>query len=122
MFEITGQTAAIAFGPSHPLHGATVRVSLDMSLEDVIGMQERFEAAAEAAKVEGGDASSAPATMRREFGKFADDVLIDWDLAKKGEAVPANGAGMLSLPMRTAMLVMRGYFKAVMEVDKSDDE
>ena len=122
MFEITGQTAAIAFGEAHPLHGATIRVSLDMSLEDVIGMQERFEAASAASKVEGGDASSAPATMRREFSKFASDVLIDWDLAKRGEAVPANGEGMLSLPMRTAMLVMRGYFKAVMEVDKSDDE
>lgn len=126
-FEVSGDEAVLEFAKDHRLHGAEVRVSLDVSIEDILAMQERFETAGETEDDEDltdeqkiARSKSQTQRFRAVFTDFGDDVLLDWNFTKKGNPVPANGAGMITIPSRHAMFVMRAFFAAALGVPKSD--
>ena len=45
---------------------------------------------------------------------FGGDVLMDWNLEDDaGQPIPANGEGMLEIPLSLAMLVVQHWVEAV---------
>jgi len=57
--------------------------------------------------------------MRDGFVLFGDSILASWDLEDDNGKVPADGVGMLSLPMSLAMAILEGWTEQVGSVKKA---
>lgn len=109
-FEVS-QTATLVFEEGHRLHGATVQVSLDMPIEEYLGLL-RIARAWEA-KGEGELDPDDLQDVVTLISRFGDNVLLSWDLAMKGEPLTADGAGMKRLPMTVAFSLFKAWSDAV---------
>ena len=95
-FRIPDQTAHITFSGTD-YDGAEIWVKLNVSIAHYIALR---------AAAEGDD----QAKMAELFGS---EVLMEWNLeAASGEPVPANGAGMLQIPLSLAMLIVQHWIEA----------
>lgn len=102
-FEVGGNVARLEFADGSTLDGATVRVSLDMSVRDFYGLRRAFRDAPDEEQV-------------RFYETFGDDYLLGWDVMLKGEALPPDGEGMLSLPIRAAGELFVAWMAAMADV------
>lgn len=109
-FEVGGDTALLVFEEGTSLSGATVRVSLDMSIDDFLALQGM---ANQLQNGEDDDIGDLTASVKEAYRQFGDAVLVDWDLMLRGEAIPANGEGMLKLPMRKSAEIFRAWNQAI---------
>lgn len=112
-FDVTGNTAVLEFAEGTRLAGASVRVSLDMTVREFLSLQRSIAGIA----VGDGDASDADvAAMEAAYARFAESGLVGWDLTIGGEPVPANKEGMLSLPLRIANDILNAWISALSSV------
>ena len=107
-FEIRGSTARLEFHDGSLLDGATVRITLDTPIRDVLAIQRA------ANRAQNGDEDVA--AVEESFRFFGDAVLKDWDLTLDGQPVPANGDGMLSLPLAVCMALFDAWGRAIGQV------
>ena len=52
----------------------------------------------------------------RALRKFAEAVLVEWNVSKGGELLPANADGLMRLSPKFATLIMTSWLKAVATV------
>lgn len=100
-FEVKRTTTVLDFSGTD-LDGAEVRcnsVSMDVFF-DFARMQELEEV------------RDVQAMLRR----FGDEVVASWNLELDGAAVPANGDGIMQLPLETAKTLLVSWTKAVSTV------
>ena len=96
-FRIPDQTAHITFSGTD-YDGAEIWVKLNVSFAHYIALREAAE----------GDDQAKMAEL------FGGEVLMEWNLEDaSGEPVPANGAGMLQIPLSLAMLIVQHWIEAV---------
>jgi hypothetical protein len=96
-FRIPDQTAHITFSGTD-YDGAEIWVRLNVSFAHYIALREAAE----------GDDQAKMAEL------FGSEVLMEWNLEDaSGEPVPANGAGMLQIPLSLAMLIVQHWIEAV---------
>ena len=96
-FRIPDQTAHITFSGTD-YDGAEIWVRLNVSFRHYISLREAAE----------GDDQAKMAAL------FGGDVLMDWNLEDDaGQPIPANGEGMLEIPLSLAMLVVQHWVEAV---------
>ena len=110
MFNIGGDTAVLEFAEGTPLAGATVRVSLDMSVRDFLALQRNI------AGISANSESLTSATLdlwETAYTAFADKSLLSWDLSRADEAIPATVDGFLSLPFVMANAVFTAWASAL---------
>ena len=99
-FRIPDQTAHITFSGTD-YDGAEIWVKLNVSFAHYIALREAAE----------GDNQAKMAEL------FGSEVLMEWNLEDaSGEPVPANGAGMLQIPLSLAMLIVQHWIEAVSAV------
>lgn len=106
-FDVGGNTARLEFLPGTVLDGATVRVSLDMSVRDFLALLRAATAP---------DTNDTSVVSEREtelFTRFAETALLSWDLDRDGHAIPATAEGFLSLPYRHANAIYLAWFNAL---------
>ena len=110
-FAIEEQTAALEFAEGTLLAGATVRVSLDMSVRQFVDLQ-RVVAAMDGS---GAELSSAEKMARLEsaFTQFAEAALISWDLERKDIPIPSTAEGFMSLPFPHANAIFQAWTSAL---------
>lgn len=94
-FKLEPTVVVLEFAEGHALHGATVRVSLDMTLDEHEEML---------AKSRTGDASALVA-------RFA-AALESWDIEWQGEEVPATREGLGRLPSWVADELTSAWLRA----------
>jgi hypothetical protein len=111
-FRLNENTAVLEFPESSVLHGATVRVSLDLPIRDLLAIQRDAERMRTADGPEGWD------VMEESYTKFARDVLRDWDLEDRstGEPLPCNEEGYMTLSGPEAQAIREGWMQAVTTV------
>ena len=96
-FRIPDQTAHLTFSGTD-YDGAEIWVRLNVSFRHYISLREAAE----------GDDQARMAAL------FGGDVLMDWNLEDDaGQPIPANGEGMLEIPLSLAMLVVQHWVEAV---------
>ena len=96
-FRIPDQTAHLTFSGTD-YDGAEIWVKLNVSFRHYIALREAAE----------GDDQAKMAAL------FGGDVLMDWNLEDDaGQPIPANGEGMLEIPLSLAMLVVQHWVEAV---------
>ena len=96
-FRIPDQTAHLTFSGTD-YDGAEIWVRLNVSFRHYIALREAAE----------GDDQAKMAAL------FGGDVLMDWNLEDDaGQPIPANGEGMLEIPLSLAMLVVQHWVEAV---------
>lgn len=109
-FDISGNTAVLEFDADTPLAGATVRVSLDMSVRDFLMLQRTIAGMST-------DASAlAPEMLDRwesAYRMFGQKALKSWDLEMDGEPVPATDDGFLSLPFGVANVIFTAWARVL---------
>ena len=109
-FRIPDQTAHLTFSGTD-YDGAEIWVRLNVSFRHYIALREAAE----------GDDQAKMAAL------FGGDVLMSWNLEDDaGQPIPANGEGMLEIPLSLAMLVVQHWVEAVSGVasplpEKSED-
>lgn len=103
MFDVGGTTVALEFAEGTVLAGATVKCSLDMSIRDFAKMQRMWNAAQD------GDMEK----IVEAYMMFGDAVLVEWDISKRGEAVPATGEGLSQIPVAAANAIFSAWTDAV---------
>ena len=109
-FRIPDQTAHLTFSGTD-YDGAEIWVRLNVSFRHYIALREAAE----------GDDQARMAAL------FGGDVLMEWNLEDDaGQPIPANGEGMLEIPLSLAMLVVQHWVEAVSGVasplpEKSED-
>lgn len=109
-FDIGGNTALLEFQPGTVLDGATVRVSLDMSVRDFLGLQRTI-----AGFVSTGESVAGETLDQWEaaYRQFASTALKSWDLQRDGEDIPADVDGFLSLPFAAANAIFTAWASAL---------
>jgi hypothetical protein len=107
--EVGGEPVTLAFAEGSPLAGASIRVSLDMSMRRFIALQR-----AVARATEDGDTWD---DLEQAYAIFTEDALLGWDLTFKGEPIPADLDGLMSLPKRTCMPIFNAFISVVMASD-----
>ena len=96
-FRIPDQTAHLTFSGTD-YDGAEIWVRLNVSFRHYIHLREAAE----------GDDQARMADL------FGGNVLMDWNLEDDdGQPIPANGEGMLQIPLSLAMLVVQYWVEAV---------
>ena len=96
-FRIPDQTAHLTFSGTD-YDGAEIWVRLNVSFRHYIALREAAE----------GDDQAKMAAL------FGGDVLMSWNLEDDaGQPIPANGEGMLEIPLSLAMLVVQHWVEAV---------
>ena len=96
-FRLPEKTARITFEGTD-YDGAEIRVLLSVTFGKFIALRE---------SAQGEDQE----LMARLFGE---NVLMDWNLEDDaGQPIPANGEGMLEIPLSLAMLVVQHWVEAV---------
>jgi len=96
-FRLPEKTARITFEGTD-YDGAEIRVLLSVTFGKFIALRE---------SAQGEDQE----TMARLFGE---DVLMDWNLEDDdGTPIPADGDGMLAIPMELTNLVVQHWVEAV---------
>ena len=99
-FRIPEKTARITFDGTD-YDGAEILVRLNVSFRHYVTLREAAE---------GND----QARMAELFGG---EVLMSWNLEDaSGAPVPANGDGMLQIPLTLAMLIVQHWVEAVADV------
>ena len=99
-FRIPEKTARITFDGTD-YDGAEILVRLNVSFRHYVTLRE---------VAEGND----QARMAELFGS---EVLMSWNLEDaSGAPVPANGDGMLQIPLTLAMLIVQHWVEAVADV------
>ncbi len=99
-FRIPDQTAHITFSGTD-YDGAEIWVRLNVSFAHYIALREAAE----------GDDQAKMAEL------FGSEVLMEWNLEDaSGEPVPANGDGMLQIPLSLARLIVQHWIEAVSAV------
>jgi hypothetical protein len=107
-FEIGGKTALLHFEEGTFLDGATVRVSLDMSLRDFLSLQRMADVASNQA-----DSEAQTNGIYSALQRFGDEALVDWDLTLHGEPVPASGEGVMMLAPHVGLAVFQAWGQVV---------
>jgi hypothetical protein len=96
-FRIPDQTAHLTFDGTD-YDGAEIWVRLNVSFRHYIALREAAEADDQV----------------RMAALFGGDVLTDWNLEDDaGKPIPANGEGMLEIPLSLAMLIVQHWVEAV---------
>ena len=96
-FRIPEKTARITFDGTD-YDGAEIFVRLNVSFRHYVTIREAAE---------GND-------QARVAELFGSEVLMDWNLEDaSGAPVPANGDGMLQIPLMLAMLIVQHWAEAV---------
>ena len=96
-FRLPEKTARITFEGTD-YDGAEIRVLLSVTFGQFIALRE---------SAQGEDQE----LMARLFGE---DVLMDWNLEDvDGQPIPANGDGMLAIPLELTNLVVQHWVEAV---------
>ena len=99
-FRLPEKTARITFEGTD-YDGAEIWVRLNVSFAHYIALREAAE----------GDDQAKMAEL------FGGEVLMEWNLEDaSGEPVPANGDGMLQIPLSLAMLIVQHWIEAVSAV------
>lgn len=99
-FDVGGNTALLEFQEGTPLAGASIRVSLDMSVRDFLALKKAIREQADDGELE----------LYRRFG---DEYLVDWNLELRGAPLAASGAGMLELPIARAGEIFGAWMSAM---------
>ena len=116
-FEVGGNTAKLEFDDATPLGGVSasgersvVRVKLDMSVRDFLGLQRTIAGFATT-----GDTVAAETLEQWEaaYSQFAAHALVDWNLTSGGEAIPADVDGFMSLPFNAANAIFTAWAGAL---------
>jgi len=110
-FEIGGNTARLVFEEGTALDGATVRVSLDMSVRDFLAMQRTIAGLSSANPEDLAD--DMLDRWESAYRTFGDRALVSWDVIFEGEPLPATGEGVLSLPFQVANELFSAWGKAI---------
>lgn len=103
-FEVSGSTVTLEFGTGTVLEGASVKCSLDISVRDFLRLQREINA------MRDGESTEAVEAAYKFFGDLA---LVEWDLVKKGEPLPANGDGLLQLPFASLNAIFEAWSTAI---------
>ncbi len=99
-FRLPERTALINFEGTD-YDGAEIQLRLSVSFAQFIALRE---------SAQGEDQEG----MARLFGQ---NVLMDWNLEDDaGQPIPANGEGMLEIPLSLAMLLVQHWVEAVSAV------
>lgn len=110
MFDIGGDTAALEFAEGTALAGATVRVSLDMSVRDFLALQRNIAGISTNAEAMTSDTLD---SWEKAYIQFAERSLLSWDLSRNGVDIPATVDGFLSLPFAAANAVFTAWASAL---------
>lgn len=98
-FELPEKHAQVLWADGSELDGFEATLSLDAPIDLLLRMA---------------DYESLSAAEQRELMlAFGDSVLVSWNLTRKGKAVPATGAGMLSHPARLMVAIMKRWREVV---------
>ena len=100
-FEVGGNTARLEFADGSALDGATVRVSLDVSVKEYLNI----ERAASVLPLDNTPAGELLDRWEALYRMFAERYLLSWDLALEGKEIPSTPEGMLSIPFRYARAI-----------------
>ena len=109
-FDIGGTTARLEFAEGTLLEGATVRVSLDMSVRDFLALQRTIAGISTDAANLDNTALDRWEAAYRMFGKTA---LKSWDLMADGQDISATEDGFLSLPFAIANAIFTAWAQAL---------
>ena len=88
------------FGSNAALAGLEVRVNADVPLSTFFDLQIWLSS---------GDAMQ----MRDAFVLFGEKILLSWDLEDDDGQVPADGIGVLALPLSLAMSLLEAWTEQV---------
>jgi len=99
-YKLGATEEQLDFSAKPSLDGLEVRVNADVPLSTFFDLQIWLSS---------GDAMQ----MRDAFVLFGQKILLSWDLEDDDGQVPADGAGMLSLPMSLAMAILEGWTEQV---------
>lgn len=109
-FDVGGNTARLEFQPGTVLDGATVRVSLDMSVRDFLALQRTIAGLATSGE-------TVPAETLEQWEQayrlFASTSLLSWDLERDTHPVPTDADGFLSLPFAVANAIFTAWASAL---------
>lgn len=109
-YEIGGNTARLEFQPGTVLDGATVRVSLDMSVRDFLGLQRTIAGFASSGESVAGETLE---QWEAAYRQFAGSALKSWDLQRDGVDIPADVDGFMSLPFAAANAIFTAWAGAL---------
>lgn len=109
-FNIGGNTARLEFQPGTVLDGATVRVSLDMSVRDFLALQRTIAGFASTGDTVAGETLD---QWEQAYRQFASSALVSWDLTRNGVTIPADVDGFLSLPFNAANAIFTAWASAL---------
>ena len=109
MFEVGGNTARLEFADGSALDGATVRVSLDVSVREYLDI----ERAASVLPLDDTPASELLDRWEALYRMFGERFLLGWDLTLEGEAIPSTAEGMLAIPFRYARAIFLAWKAAL---------
>lgn len=104
-FQMPSRTVLLTFDDGSPYHGAEVRCTLRMTLEQTLALQRMTAVQAD------GDIEGAART-------FAETVLLSWNLMDDdGEPIPATADAFLEQPTDFVMSVINHWQAAVTQPD-----
>lgn len=106
-FEIAGSGALLDFEEGTLLHGAQVRVSLEMRIRDFMALQRAIAELDE-------DAESINLEQWEHlFREFARTSLLSWDLEDHGQPIDATEDGFMTLPFSVANAIFQAWVLAI---------
>ena len=109
-FDVGGNAARLEFQPGTVLDGATVRVSLDMSVRDFLALQRTIAGFATSGETV---ATETLEQWEAAYRQFASTALVSWDLTASGEPIPATVDGFLALPFTVANAIFTAWAQAL---------
>ena len=95
-YKLGASEEQLDFSGKPSLDGLEVRVNGDVPLSTFFDLQIWLAS---------GDAK----LMRDAFILFGENILISWDLEDDDGEVPADGIGMMALPLTLAMAILEGW-------------
>lgn len=57
--------------------------------------------------------------LMEALGRFGDDALVEWNMTRKGEPLPATREGMLRLDMADGMKILMAYLSGLQEINNA---
>jgi len=88
-----------------PWKGARVRTRLTVPIDFYLEIMESI------------NTSRKPAELRATLRKWADAVLLEWNVVRKGKRLPATADGFVQLPVQGATMMVRAWLNAVPDVE-----
>ena len=107
-YKLEATDQPLDFGSKAALSGLDVRVNADVPLSTFFDLQIWLSS---------GDAKQ----MRDAFVLFGEKILLSWDLEDDDGQVPADGIGVLALPLSLAMSILEAWTEQVGSAKKASE-